>query len=213
LKIKQKEIIIVALAFRNFITEKRENINMKVRWLGNSCVEIIDGKGILIDPNYMVEPEEKVELILVTHEHADHFDLKKFERLSVKKLVAPKGTLEEYGLEGIEAKPGMEVDGVKVLESWCWKAKESCSYFYNGLLHAGDSPKFPEVEEVKLVFTACFPELYEEYLKEFQRMKPRLIIPFHYSEEKVEDAEGLKRLLEKNGLNCKILEVGGEIEI
>ncbi len=186
---------------------------MRVRWLGNSCIEVVDGKSILIDPNYIVEPEENVELILVTHEHADHFDLEKFEKLGVKKLVAPKATLEEFGLEGIEAKPGMEVEGVKILESWCWKAKESVSYFYKGILHAGDSAKFPEVGGVKVVFTACFPDYYGDYLKEFQRMKPGLIIPFHYSEEKIENAKGLKKLLDENGLNCKILEVGGEIEI
>jgi len=187
---------------------------MRVRWLGNSCIEIVDGKHLLIDPNYLAEPEEDIELVLVTHEHGDHFDPEKFEKLGVKKLVAPKATLEEYSLDGIEAKPGMEIEGIKILESWCWKAKESVSYFYKGILHAGDSAKFPEVvEKVKVVFTACFPDYYEDYLKEFQRMKPELIIPFHYSEEKIENAKGLKELLNKNGLNCKILDVGGEIEV
>ncbi len=186
---------------------------MKVRWLGNSCVEIIGEKHVLIDPNYLAEPEKEVELVLVTHEHGDHFDPEKFERLGVKRVVAPKATLEEYGLDGIEAKPGMEIDGVKIFESWCWKAKGSCSYFYKGILHAGDSARFPEVEEVKLVFTACFPDFYKDYLNEFKRMKPELIVPFHYSEEKVDNAKGLKKLLDENGLNCKILEVGGEIEI
>jgi L-ascorbate metabolism protein UlaG (beta-lactamase superfamily) len=186
---------------------------MRVRWLGNSCVELIDGKHILIDPNYIVEPKENVELILVTHEHGDHFDLEKFEKLGVKKLVAPKATLKEYGLDGIEAKPGVEIDGVRILESWCWKAKESCSYFYKGILHAGDSARFPEIEGVKLVFTACFPDFYDDHLNEFKRMRPELIVPFHYSKEKIENAKGLKKLLDESGLNCKILEVGGEVEI
>ncbi|MBO8181923.1 MAG: MBL fold metallo-hydrolase [Archaeoglobus sp.] len=186
---------------------------MMLRWLGNSCVEIFGEKHILIDPNYLVEPGKGVDVVLVTHEHGDHFDPEKFEKLGVKEVIAPKATLEEYGLEGTEAKPGMEVDGIKIFESWCWKAKESVSYFYKGILHAGDSAKFPEVGEVKVVFTACFPDYYEDYLKEFKRMKPELIIPFHYSEEKIENAKGLKEILDKNGLNCKILEVGGEIEV
>ena len=158
---------------------------MRIRWLGNSCVEILDEKHILIDPNYLVEPYKGVEIVLVTHEHSDHFDKKKFEKLNVEKLIAPKATLEEYELDGIEAKPGMEIEGIRVYESWCWRAKESCSYYYNDILHAGDSAKFPDVEDVKLVFTACFPDYYEEYLKEFKRLKPELIVPFHYSAEKL----------------------------
>ena len=186
---------------------------MKVRWLGNSCVEIIDEKHILIDPNYIVEPYDNVEIVLVTHEHSDHFDKEKFERLNAKKLIAPRATLEEFNLKGIEAKPGMEIDDIKVLESWCWKSKESCSYYYKGALHAGDSAKFPDVEGVRVVFTACFPDFYNDYLNEFKRLKPELIIPIHYSLEKIENARGLKMLLEKEGFNCKILDIGEEIEV
>ena len=186
---------------------------MKVRWLGNSCIEIFGERHVLIDPNYIVEPEEGVEIVLVTHEHGDHFDPAKFGNLGVKEVFAPKSTLDEYRLEGKVVKPGMDIDGIKVFESWCWKAKESVSYFYNGVLHSGDSAKFPEVGGVKLVFTACFPDYYEDYLKEFQRLKPGLIIPFHYSEEKIENAKGFKEILDKNGFNCEILEIGEEIDI
>lgn len=188
-------------------------MNMRVRWLGNSCVEIFGERHILIDPNYLIEPEEGVEIVLVTHEHGDHFDPEKFERLKVKEVIAPKATLDEYGVEGKVAKPGMEIGGIRVLESWCWKAKESVSYLYNGVLHAGDSARFPDVKDVRLVFTACFPDYYEDYLREFKRLKPKLVVPFHYSEEKIQNAERLKELLDENGFNCKILEVGGEIEI
>jgi len=186
---------------------------MMLRWLGNSCVEIFGERHVVIDPNYLVEPEKGVDVVLVTHEHSDHFDPEKFEKLGVKELVAPKATLEEYELDGTEAKPGMEVDGIKIFKSWCWKAKESVSYFYRGLLHAGDSARFPEVEGVKLVFTACFPDHYEDYLKEFQRMKPEIVIPFHYPEEKIENAKGLKKLLDVNGLNCRILKIGESVEV
>lgn len=189
---------------------------MKLRWLGNSCVEIMADKRILIDPNYTLEPEGKFDLILITHEHSDHIDPEKVKKLDYTKLIAPKATLEEYGLEGIEAKPGMEVEGVKILESWCWKAKESVSYYYEGVLHTGDSAKFPDIENPKIVFTACFPDFYDDYVAEMKRLKPELVIPIHYNPEKPEkrkNAEGLKERLEREGINCRIVEVGELIEI
>ncbi len=186
---------------------------MKVRWLGNSCVEIFGEEHIVIDPNYVVEPEKGIDYVLVTHEHDDHFDLEKFKALDAKQLVAPEFVLEQYGLEGIRAEAGKEINGIKILESWCWGSKESYSYFYNGVLHPGDSAKFPDAGGIKLVFTACFPDYYDDYVNEFLRLKPELVVPFHYSEKKRSNAEGLKDRLDKEGINCRIVEVGEEIEV
>ncbi len=43
---------------------------MRVRWLGNSCVEIFGKKHVVIDPNYIVEPKQEIDYLLVTHEHS-----------------------------------------------------------------------------------------------------------------------------------------------
>ena len=40
---------------------------MQIKWLGNACIEIKGEKNILIDPNYLKEPEIDPDLILVTH--------------------------------------------------------------------------------------------------------------------------------------------------
>ena len=45
---------------------------MRVRYLGHSCVEIIGRHHILIDPDFVREPEPGVEYILVSHAHRDH---------------------------------------------------------------------------------------------------------------------------------------------
>ncbi len=45
---------------------------MRIRYLGHSCVEIIGRHHILIDPDFVREPEPGVEYILVTHAHHDH---------------------------------------------------------------------------------------------------------------------------------------------
>ncbi len=45
---------------------------MKVRFLGHSCIEIIGYRHILIDPDFIIEPEPGLEYICITHGHKDH---------------------------------------------------------------------------------------------------------------------------------------------
>nr|MDO8082933.1 MBL fold metallo-hydrolase [Candidatus Freyarchaeota archaeon] len=185
---------------------------MRIRWLGNSCVELLGERRFLIDPNFLVEPEDGVELVFVTHEHADHFDIQKFKKLNAG-LVAPYTVLSMYHLDGKRAEVGKEFEGVKILESWCLKSEESVSYFYEGILHPGDSARFPEAEDVRLVFTACFPDFYDDYVNAFMRMKPEIVVPFHFSEQKRYIAEGLKKRLDRKRIYCRILGVGESIDI
>lgn len=186
--------------------------SMKVRWLGNSCVEILGKRHFVIDPNFLIEPQQGVEMVFVTHEHPDHFDIQKFKILNAP-LVAPYTVLSMYGLEGSRAEVGKEFEGVKILESWCLKSEESVSYFYGGILHSGDSARFPEVRGVKLVFSACFPDFYEDYVNAFMKMKPQMVVPFHFSEQKRYIAEEFKERLDKKGINCRILRVGETVDI
>lgn len=188
---------------------------MKVRWLGNACLEVFSKKQILIDPNFSVKPSKDPDLILLTHEHDDHYDPKKcagiFNNVA---LYAPKTALNKFGLEGVAVKAGDEIDGIEVLESYCWGSKGSVSYFHRGLLHAGDSARFPEVKGVKLVFSACFPDYYEDYVRAFKRLKPKLVIPFHYDfKEDLDEAKGLKDRLDREGIDSKLIEIGESVEI
>ncbi|RUM33435.1 MAG: MBL fold metallo-hydrolase [Archaeoglobus sp.] len=189
---------------------------MKVRWLGNSCVEISEKFDLLIDPNYTIKPKEVYDIVCITHEHTDHIDVEKLKTIKYEILAAPKATLEEYGLDGKAVKPGDEVNGIKVLESWCWKAKESVSYLYGGVIHPGDSAKFPDVSGVKLAFTACFPDFFQQYVEELKRINPELVVPFHYNyekENKRKNAEELVELLTDEGLNARVVKPGEIIEI
>lgn len=180
---------------------------MRVKWLGNSCIEVFGSKHIVIDPNFSLPPESDVDLVLATHEHADHFDVDCYEQTGAP-LIAPRTTLLEYGITGVEAKPGEEIGDIKILESSCWKSPESVSYFTYGLLHSGDSAKFPETSDVRVIFTACFPSNYDDYISEFQRLNPKLIVPIHFKEEKEEDAIGLGRRVEEAGMKFRLLKVG-----
>lgn len=163
---------------------------------------------MIIDPNFTIKPSESFDYILVTHEHNDHIDLEKLKEIDYKTLLAPKYTIEFYRIDGKAVRAGTKIEDIEVLESWCRNAVESVSYFYKGILHAGDSAKFPEVKGVKVVFTACFPDFYENYIAEMKKIRPDMAIPIHYDpEKKIENAGGLKEKLQEEGINCKILKV------
>ncbi|MBS3781449.1 MAG: MBL fold metallo-hydrolase [Candidatus Thermoplasmatota archaeon] len=188
---------------------------MKVRWLGNAALEIFEKKHILIDPNFTVDPLKEPDMLLLTHEHEDHFSPEYYHSFEKDiEFYAPAFSLQKFDVEGIEVKQGDEIDGIKVLDSDCYGSDESVSYFYKGLLHAGDSAYFPEIEGVEAIFTACFPDYYEEYVSAFKRLEPEIVIPFHYDpKEGLEDAEGLAERMDNEGIPNKILEPGDSIDI
>ncbi len=189
---------------------------MKVRWLGNAALEVFSEKHILIDPNLKVEPEKKPDLILLTHEHDDHFSLEDYRKYGKDaELYGPEKTLDKFDLKGNIVKVGDEIEVVKVLDCDCYGSDDSVSYFVNGLLHAGDSAYFPEVDEkVNAIFTACFSDYYDDYLEAFERLKPDIVVPFHYDpKEDIDDAEGLKKRMDEEGIYNKMLELGDHIEI
>ncbi len=185
---------------------------MKVRWLGNSAIEIFGSKHILIDPNPVVPPKKKADIILITHEHDDHFSSSIYQTFGKDaEVYATKNTLDEFNLDGEPVKQGDRISrDIQVLGSDCWKSKDSVSYFYKGVLHSGDSANFPNPRtELKVIFSACFPDNYEEYIEDFKKLDPKLVVPFHYNPKEGEkDAKGLKKRLEEEKINSKIMEAG-----
>lgn len=188
---------------------------MKIRWLGNAAVEIFGEKHILIDPNVKTPPKQKADIVLVTHEHDDHFNRKDYKQYGANaETYAPKTTLEKFNIKGGAVNPGDEIDEIKVLESDCWGSEESVSYFYHGVLHTGDSASFPTVKNVKVIFSACFPDYYKDYINESKRLHPELVIPFHYDpEEDKADAKNLSTKLKKEGINSRMLNIRASIEV
>ncbi|MFO8109251.1 MAG: MBL fold metallo-hydrolase [Thermoplasmata archaeon] len=189
---------------------------MEVRWLGNSCVDMISDERVIIDPHPVIELKGKADKILITHEHDDHFRKETFEKISEgdTEIYAPKHTLEKFDIDGTAVEPGDEFEGIKVLSCQCWNSEESVGYLYEGILHNGDSAEFPDKGFVKLAFTACFPDNYDDYVEGLSKIDPDVVVPFHYDpDEKLSEAQGLAELLEKKSIKCKMLKPGEELII
>jgi len=183
--------------------------------MGNAAVEISSKKHILIDPNITVEVDIEPDIVLLTHEHDDHFSPEDYAQMEKKaRVYGPKTTLEKFDLDGSIVSAGDDIDEIKVLDCDCYGSDESVSYFYKGVLHAGDSAYFPDVEEVRLIFTACFSDYYDDYISAFKRLEPEMVIPFHYDpNDGLEEAEALKKRMDKEGIPNKMLEPGDSIEL
>ncbi len=190
-------------------------IKIKIRWLGNACLEVIrENNNYLIDPNYLVDPKKIPDFVLLSHEHDDHFDLEKFNEFPDEiDLFAPQTALEKFDVEGIPIDPEDEVNGIEVLECDCYGSEESFCFFDNGLLHTADTSNFPIIKEAKVVFSACFEDLYDEYVKSAKNIDPEVVIPYHYNpNEELNLAKGLKEVLEKEEIKSEILELGETLE-
>ena len=89
--------------------------HVKVQWLGQAAFKIttVDGKVIVIDPYLTANPKTpeqyeklealgKVDLILVTHGHLDHFlDVPALARLNSAPVWAPAGLAQSMQTLGI----------------------------------------------------------------------------------------------------------------
>ncbi|HMA62578.1 MAG TPA: MBL fold metallo-hydrolase [bacterium] len=191
---------------------------MKIKWLGNACLEIQDKHNILIDPNYLVEPRIDPDIILITHEHSDHIDPQKIGAFSNYKLYAPVSVFQKFDIEGQEVQGGdIITDQIKVIQCDCYGSEQSVCYFWRGLYHTADASTYQTPGgNVKLLFTACFPNLYDEYLQSVKKIQPELTIPYHFNpndKEKLEEARGLKNYLKENGFKSRLLEMQERITI
>src|SRR5437016_13982730 len=88
-----------------------------VEWLGHSGFRIRAGRSfVYIDP-YRVADAPKADLILITHDHYDHFSPQDVERLSTKdtEVIAPAAVAEKLAgrVRSIAAGEEVEPDGVR----------------------------------------------------------------------------------------------------
>ncbi len=224
---------------------------MKLRYLGHAAFEIRTGeKTVLIDPFLKNNPKacakpedfEKVDLIFVTHAHADHLgDAVEIASSTGAKIVAiydiAQWLSENYRISAIGMNYGKAViEGLQVVMVPAWhsssfegKALGSACGFILGIegknvYHAGDTCVFADMKlfaELYGIDTALLPigghftMDVEQALKALELIKPRLAIPMHYDTWPLirADAREFRERAEKRGVKVAILNPGEEMEI
>lgn len=194
----------------------------------HSSIKIIKGKIIYIDPFRIEKEQNDASLILITHDHYDHYseeDIKKVINENTV-IVAPK-TMKV----GINAKEVIYVEPNKQYEILGIKIKTIPAYNINKHFHpkenqwvgyileiedenyyiAGDTDITPENKQVKCDIAlvpvgGTYTMTYEESAELVNTIKPRLAIPTHYGciVGNKDDGIKFKELLNKD-INCEIL--------
>ena len=189
----------------------------RLHWLGHDSFRIDAEMTIYIDPWKLAKNSPPADLILITHEHHDHFskeDIEKIRRRDTQVVVTP--TVAQ-GLNGAvrEVHPGdrVELEGVtvEVLPAYNIEKRfhpRSAGHVgyviaVDGLriYHAGDTDAIPEMRDLApdialLPVSGTYVMNPDEALEAIRLLQPKLVVPMHYGDivGTLADAERLRSL-------------------
>jgi L-ascorbate metabolism protein UlaG (beta-lactamase superfamily) len=188
-------------------------------WLGHDSFRLTGEKIVYIDPWKLADGAEKADVILVTHEHRDHFSKDDVIKISKANtiVVAPPSVAQKFDGKVTVAKPGdkLIVSGVSIEVVPAYnpnkpfhpKASGHVGYIVtlNGkrIYHTGDTDLIPEMAQIKcdvalLPVSGKYVMTAIEAAEAANTLKPALAIPMHYGDPDVvgtrSDAEEFKRL-------------------
>jgi L-ascorbate metabolism protein UlaG (beta-lactamase superfamily) len=183
----------------------------EVEWLGHSGFRIAVGRAtIYIDPYRIAADEPKADLVLITHQHYDHFSIQDLERVrkDTTQVLAPPAVAERLDGNVHSMRPGdvveTEVYGVDVRavpayntskrdgEGRPFHPREAGCLGYEvnvrgaRLYHAGDTDVIPEMDWVVGAEVALLPVSGVHVMTAFEaaeaarRIQPTVAVPMHW---------------------------------
>ena len=217
-------------------------MGITMKFLGHASFQIKAGKIVIyIDLRKyggVVETSEKADLILITHNHADHCGSEKIQKLRRDDtiVIAPKSCVSKVGGKVKTLQSGEEVEvnavRVKAVEAYNYKRFKSPGkpwhpkgYGVGYLLkiegktiyHAGDTDFIPEMKQLGNVYIALLPtgDKYTmdnlEAAEAALAIKPKIAIPMHTWDT---DPQEFKRKAEtKSNIKVMVLENGEEYQL
>ena len=174
-----------------------------------------DGKHIYIDPVGDLEPKTdfslypKATVLMVTHEHFDHYDDLALNKLAgVRTAVYSNRTVYGKYTRGIAMANGDSIMYSKDIKIWAvpaYNATEGREQYHpkgrdNGYILeldglriyiAGDTEDIPEMDNVKdidIAFLPCnqpYTMTIDQLVNAAKRVKPRVLFPYHYSQTSI----------------------------
>jgi L-ascorbate metabolism protein UlaG (beta-lactamase superfamily) len=188
-------------------------------WLGHDSFRLKGEKVVYIDPWKIAPNAEKADLVLVTHEHRDHFSPDDIARISHADtiIVAPQSVAAKSNLQIHIVKPGDKVTlhgvSIEVVPAYNLnkqfhpQAAGHVGYIVTlggkRIYHAGDTDVIPEMAQIRcdialLPVSGKYVMTAREAVQAAHTLRPALAIPMHWGDADVvgtrADAEEFKRL-------------------
>jgi len=169
---------------KTFIEKRRDRCDrsilyeyqgLKISWLGHDSFKIKNGKTVIIDPFKIRPTADKADILLISHEHFDHFSLddikkvvnqnttivtipavkKELSSLQVKEVKAVKpGDKLKIGEVSIEVVPAYNLNKFREPGKVFHPKEDGKAGFIIGIkgvrvYHAGDTDAIPEMKGLK----------------------------------------------------------------
>jgi len=172
-----------------------------IKWLGHDTFKIVGEKVIYTDPFQITQPD-KADIILITHEHYDHFSPEDIKKLLGPDtiLVLPKDCAGKIKAKEIVVKPGdkVTVEGIEIEavpsyntnKKFHPKDKGWVGYIFKlsgkRFYIAGDTDYIPEMKTFKDIDIALLPVSgtyvmdAKEAVQAALDINPKIAIPMHY---------------------------------
>ncbi len=210
----------------------KEGKTLSIYFVKHSSLVIkYDNQLMYVDPVSMFadfSKEPKADIILITHEHADHYDtlaIKQLEKEGTKIILNPS-TQEKLGkgiimknYDDMQIAPGITLEAVPAYNT----TPENLKYHPKGrdngyilTIHgekiyiAGDTEDIPEMAQLKDIDIAFLPVnqpytmTVEQAVAAAKVIKPKILYPYHYSNTHVQE---IATQLKGTGIDVRIREL------
>lgn len=208
-----------------------QQIKQKLKWLGHASF-LLEEKNlkIYIDPYKLKTTLPKADLILVTHNHYDHFSKQDIDKIYKKETVIIcnsiiASSISGYNVKVISAENEIEVYGVKIKavvaynidKNFHSKSQQGLGFIIKTSLgdiyHCGDTDFVPEMKQIKcdialLAVSGVYVMDSHEAAEAAKTIKPKIVIPMHYGEivGTTNDAKELENLLKDTDIEVVLLD-------
>ncbi|MCD6571458.1 MAG: MBL fold metallo-hydrolase [Deltaproteobacteria bacterium] len=203
---------------------------IKITWLGHASIMVRSGsKTIYVDPWKVKGDQPKADIILLTHDHYDHYSEDDISALSsdttvivgpkgvplAKNVIGPGGSIMVKDIN-IEAIPAYNID-----KEFHPKENNWVGYIFTldnkRIYHAGDTDRIPEMKDLN-VDIAIIPVggVYTmdalSAIDAINDIRPRHVIPIHFGDI-VGSREDAEKLLKVTTCNIHILDPGETLDL
>lgn len=178
-----------------------QEVVKKIHWLGHDSFRIDAGKTIYIDPYDLPAGAPSADMILITHEHFDHYSKEDVAAITKPetRVVSISSVAKEIGDHVIVVKPGdrIDVDGFRIEAVPAYNVNKKYHPRSAGhvgfiltvdgvrIYHAGDTDLIPEMSSLTvdialLPVSGTYVMTAEEAIQAAGCIRPSLAIPMHY---------------------------------